>query len=170
MKTYRVFIGLGSNVGERQVYLNRAAEGIRELPETRVIWYSSVYETDPYGRTDQGKFLNAVGEIETALAPADLFREVKRIEGVVGRTEGGGERWGPREIDIDILLYDGLVYTDDAVTVPHAEMERRKFVLIPLREIAPELVHPVSGLTVEELAAACPDTGRVVKTSYHIRP
>ena len=95
---------------------------------------------------------------------------MKRIEGVVGRTEGGGERWGPREIDIDILLYDGLVYTDDAVTVPHAEMERRKFVLIPLREIAPELVHPVSGLTVEELAAACPDTGRVVKTSYHIRP
>ena len=82
----------------------------------------------------------------------------------MGRTTT--ERWGPREIDIDLLVYDGLVFQDDEVTVPHPEMERRKFVLVPLREIAPDLVHPQSGLTMEELVGVCKDAGRVVQ-SYH---
>jgi len=94
------------------------------------------------------------------------MREVQRIESAIGRSTG--ERWGPREIDIDLLVYDGVVYSDQGVTVPHPDLERRKFVLVPLREIAPDLVHPVSGLTAEEMAAACREGGRVVKTLHHI--
>lgn len=168
MKMYSVFIGLGSNLGERIRYLNAAAAEIRRLPGTKVVWYSSVYETDPYGVKDQPKFLNAVGEIETELPPVDLLKELKRIEQAAGRKER--EHWGPREIDLDIILYDGFVFSDETVTVPHRDLERRKFVLLPLREIAPDLVHPISGMTVEELARQCPDEGRVVKTSYRINP
>ena len=166
MNMYRVFIGLGSNLGDRGVFLRKAGEQLKVLHDTRIIWYSSVYETDPYGKEDQGKFLNAVGEIETTMMPAPLLDELHRIESEVGRVRR--EHWGPREIDLDILLYDGVVFQDAQVTVPHPELEKRKFVLVPLREIAPDLVHPVNGMTVEELAAACPDHGRVVKTSYRI--
>jgi 2-amino-4-hydroxy-6-hydroxymethyldihydropteridine diphosphokinase len=166
MKAYSVFIGLGSNLGERHRFLNAAAAELRRLPGTTVVWYSSVYETDPHGLKDQPKFLNAVGELETTLLPQELLKELKRIERSAGRKER--ERWGPREIDLDILVYDGLVYSDDTVAVPHPELEQRKFVLLPLREIAPDLVHPVNGMTVEELARQCRDEGRVVKTSFRI--
>ena len=165
--THRVFLGLGSNIGERQDFLNRAAAEIARLPGGRLIWCSSVYETEPYGNAAQGKFLNAVAEIETPLGPPLLMEEVKRIEKSVGRTPSA--RWGPREIDIDILLYDGLVHAGEGVEVPHPDMERRKFVLVPLREIAPDLIHPVSGMTVSEMADACRDDSRVVMTTYHIR-
>jgi 2-amino-4-hydroxy-6-hydroxymethyldihydropteridine diphosphokinase len=164
---HRVFLGLGSNLGGRQDFLNRAAAEIARIPGGRLIWCSSVYESDPYGTAAQGKFLNAVAEIETPLDPAQLLGEVKRIENVVGRTPS--ERWGPREIDIDILIYDGLVHSGEGLEVPHPDMERRKFVLVPLREIAPDLIHPVSGMTVSEMADACRDGSRVVKTTYHIR-
>ncbi len=164
MTTYRAFLGLGSNVGEREKYLARAAAGLKKVKDTRVVWASSVYETDPVGKTDQPKFLNAALEIETALPPKELFAEVKSLEERLGRTTT--VRWGPREIDIDILMYDGVVFKDDQLTVPHPEMEKRKFVLVPLKEIAPDLVHPISGMTMEELVAACTDAGRVVQ-SYH---
>jgi 2-amino-4-hydroxy-6-hydroxymethyldihydropteridine diphosphokinase len=168
MKTWRVFIGLGSNIGERAHYLNRAAAELGKLPSTKAVWFSPVYETDPYGKTDQPKFLNAAGELETGLTPPELMRELKKIEQALGRSSA--ERWGPREIDLDILIYDGLAQSDDAVTVPHPDLEHRRFVLVPLRDIAPDLVHPVNGMTVEEMAAACRDTGRVVRTADHIRP
>jgi len=166
MKQYRVFLGLGSNLGERDQYLNRAANGLKCLKDTRLVWASSVYETEPYGKKEQPGFLNAVIEIETAHPPEELFREVKLLERETGRTLA--DHWGPREIDIDILIYDGLVFGNEQVTVPHPELEKRKFVLIPLREIAPDLVHPVSGLTVEEMAASCPDRSRVVKSLHRI--
>jgi 2-amino-4-hydroxy-6-hydroxymethyldihydropteridine diphosphokinase len=165
--TYRVFLGLGSNVGARQDFLNRAAAAIARLPGGRLIWCSSVYETDPYGNTSQAKFLNAVAEIETPLDPPHLMEELKRIEAALGRTPS--ERWGPREIDIDILIYDGLVHSAGGLQVPHPDMERRRFVLVPLREIAPDLVHPVNGMTVAEMADACRDGSRIVQTAYHIR-
>jgi len=164
MKSHSVFLGLGSNKGEREKFLTRAVAELRKVKDTRIVSASSVYETDPVGKTDQPRFLNAALEIETALGPGELFPEVKAVEQRIGRTST--ERWGPREIDIDILVYDGLVFHDEQVTVPHPEMEKRKFVLVPLKEIAPDLVHPVSGMTMEELLAACRDQGRVVQ-SYH---
>lgn len=166
MRMYTAFLGLGSNVGERQKFLNKAAAEIKKLPDTKIVWASSVYETDPVGKTVQPKFLNAALEIETTLLPVDLLPELKAIETLVGRT--ASETWGPREIDIDILLYDGLVHHDDTVKVPHPELDKRKFVLVPFREIAPDVVHPVYGLTVTEMAEACRDTSRVTKTSHRI--
>jgi 2-amino-4-hydroxy-6-hydroxymethyldihydropteridine diphosphokinase len=162
--SYRVFLGLGSNLGERHKFLSRAVHGLKQLKDVKIIWTSSIYETEPYGRKEQPGFLNAVVELETTLAPPDLFDNIKAIEQNVGRTST--ERWGPREIDIDILVYDGVVFDGKNVNVPHPELEKRRFVLVPLAEVAPDLVHPVSGLTMEELAASCPDRGRVVK-SYH---
>ena len=165
--TYRAFLGLGSNMGARHDYLNRAALAMARVDGVRMVWCSSVYETEPWGNTAQGKFLNAVAEIETSLDPPRLMEEARRIEQLLGRTPG--ERWGPREIDIDILLYDGLVHSSGGLEVPHPDMERRKFVLVPLREIAPDVIHPVNGMTVAEMADACRDGSRVVTTSYHIR-
>ncbi|MEO8167120.1 MAG: 2-amino-4-hydroxy-6-hydroxymethyldihydropteridine diphosphokinase [bacterium] len=166
MRMYTVFLGLGSNVGERQKFLSNAVGEIKKLPDTRIVWVSSLYETDPVGKEDQPKFLNAALELETAFLPPELLPELKAIERLVGRTDS--QKWGPREIDIDILLYDGLVHHDENVKVPHAEMDFRKFVLVPLREIAPDIVHPIHGLTITELADACRDTSRVTKTSHRI--
>lgn len=166
MKTYSVFLGLGSNLGERQRYLQQSADELKKVRETKVVWVSSVYETEPWGKTNQPKFLNACMEVETSLRPPELCAETRAIELRIGRSSG--EHWGPREIDIDILLYDGLVFEDETVKVPHPEMENRRFVLVPLQEIAPDLVHPINGMTVQELVAASKDKGRVVKTPYHI--
>ena len=164
MKTYSAFLGLGSNVGERHTFLRTAVRELQNLPLVRVVWTSSVYETDPVGVVGQSKFLNAALEIETGIEPLSLLEEIKSIEQRLGRKKT--EKWGPREIDIDILLYDGLVFEDASLRVPHPELEKRRFVLVPLREIAPDLVHPISGMTISELAHLCNDTGRVVKTSY----
>ncbi len=166
MKSYRVFIGLGANIGDRFAYLLKAAGELRSLRESSLVWFSPVYEAEPWGKAEQPKFLNAAVEITTTLSPSELLPELKSIEQKLGRSSH--ERWGAREIDLDILLYDGLRYSDDLVTVPHVDLEHRRFALVPLREIAPDVVHPVNGLTITELAAACADQGRVVKTSFHL--
>lgn len=166
MKTYTAYLGIGSNLGDRHKYLQHAVRALSQVAGVRVVWTSSVYETDPVGNIEQPKFLNAIVEVETSLAPEALFADVKRIERDVGRSNH--ERWAPREIDVDILLYDGLVHDSDTLKVPHPELPNRKFVLVPLREIAPDLVHPISGLTVTELGAACRDQSRVVKTAYKL--
>ena len=124
-----------------------------------VIWFSPVYESDPVGNVNQPAFLNAVGEIETVLLPTDLLTRLKGIENELGRT--GTEHWGPREIDLDILLYDGLVHNTDGLQVPHPRLEERRFALVPFRDIAPDVVHPISGLTIEELARQCSESGRI---------
>jgi 2-amino-4-hydroxy-6-hydroxymethyldihydropteridine diphosphokinase len=167
VKTYTAFIGLGSNIGDRLRYLNDAALALGKIRGTRIIWCSQVYESDPYGKTDQPKFLNAAAELETELPPGELLPELKSIEERLGRK--AGERWGPREIDLDVLLYDGVVVSDDHIKVPHPDLENRRFALISLREIAPDLVHPVSGMTISELAAVCPDHSRVMPTPYRIK-
>jgi 2-amino-4-hydroxy-6-hydroxymethyldihydropteridine diphosphokinase len=166
MKQYSVFVALGSNLGDRAAFLQAAAMRLRRLPSTRAVQHSSVYESDPYGKKDQPRFLNAVTELDTALTPEQLLPLLKEIENDVGRVPG--ERWGPREIDLDILIYDGLVVDQEELHVPHADLVNRKFVLVPLRDIAPDLVHPVNGMTITELAASCRDEARVVKTSYRL--
>ena len=167
MKSFDAYLGLGSNVGERHRFLQRAMEQLRGIEAVRLVWVSPVYETEPYGKKEQDPFLNAVVQIGTELPPESLFQELKRIEAAVGRTPG--ERWGPREIDIDILVYDGLVHQSETLKVPHPDLEQRKFILVPLNDIAPDLIHPVSGLTVSDMVRGCRTGGRVVRSVHSLK-
>lgn len=133
-----VFLGLGSNIGDRQQQLKRAITEIKK--HARLIKQSSIYETDPWGNELQDKFLNQCLEIQTSLSPNHLLSTLKSIEKTLGRVER--EKWGPREIDIDILFYDDLIINSDTLEVPHPHLHERAFVLVPLNEIAPDLIHP----------------------------
>ena len=157
---------MGSNIGDRASFLNRAAARMRQLNDTTVVWFSPIYESEPVGKEDQPPFLNAVGEIETSLMPPELLSHLKSIELDLGRT--GTDRWGPREIDLDILLYDGFVYNQDGIQVPHPRLEERRFALVPFRDIAPDVIHPISGMTIEELARQCLGRGRMKLSSHKI--
>jgi 2-amino-4-hydroxy-6-hydroxymethyldihydropteridine diphosphokinase len=162
----KVYLGLGSNKGDRIGYLRSALVEAGKLKKTTVAQVSSVYETEPVGKKDQGEFLNAVAEAETSLSPQDLLRELKRIERELGREER--IRWGPREIDIDILYYEDLVLHDEFIQIPHAEIANRRFVLIPLNEISQGLIDPVRKLGMAELLRFCPDTSTVRKTKLSL--
>jgi 2-amino-4-hydroxy-6-hydroxymethyldihydropteridine diphosphokinase len=145
----RVFLGLGSNIGDRIATIQKAKEMISSLPGVSVISSSSLYETEPVGISDQPMFINAVLEIETDLSPEELFFKLKDIEANLGRTET--IRWGPRVIDIDILLFGDMIFEERDLTIPHPEMTKRGFVLVPLCEIAPEIKHPRLKKTIKEL-------------------
>lgn len=147
-----VYLSLGSNLGDRAEHLRRALEAVAALPDTRLVAQSSLHETAPWGVTDQPSFLNLAAEIGTALGPLELLNAVKAIELRLGRTQG--PQWGPRVIDIDLVLWQDKVMETDALTLPHPRFRDRAFVLLPLREIAPDAVDPVTGRTVAELAAA----------------
>lgn len=132
------YIGLGSNVGDRSDHLKRALETMKSRG-IDVLETSSVYETDPVG-PPQPDFLNAVCSVDTKLSPRELLRTLKEIEKAIGRSEG--ERWGPREIDLDLLLYGDETIDESDFKLPHPELTNRSFVLIPLLEIAPDLELP----------------------------
>jgi 2-amino-4-hydroxy-6-hydroxymethyldihydropteridine diphosphokinase len=153
----KVWIGLGSNVGDRLGHLRRGLGHIERLPGTALLSVSSVYECEPVGKTDQPWFLNAAAAIETSLKPHDLLREVLRIERLCGRERL--ERWGPRTLDIDILVYDDRVECSAGLIIPHPRIRERAFVLLPLAEIAPDLVVPGGTDTVSELALRADATG-----------
>lgn len=142
-----MFLGLGSNLGDRAALLRRARERVAALPGTELIAASGVYVTAPVGGPDQDDYLNQVIEIRTALAPRELLSALQAIEGDLGRKRL--VRWGPRTIDLDILWYHGFSATEADLEVPHPRMEDRRFVLGPLAELAPDLVLP-SGSTVAE--------------------
>lgn len=133
------FLSLGSNLGDRQSTLFVALDAL-ERGGARIIRRSSLYETAPVGKTDQPRFLNLVAEVATDLTPADLLALCQSVERELGRVRK--ERWGPRTIDIDILLYDQLGMQTPSLTIPHPEMARRRFVLEPLLEIAPDASLP----------------------------
>ena len=143
------YIGLGSNLGDRQAMIAGALERLRPR---RV---SAVIETDPVGRTDQPRFLNAVAELETSLDPDALLRRLLELEGELGRVRA--ERWGPRTIDLDLLLYGDRRVASEGLSVPHPELHRRRFVLQGLAELCPDLAVPGLGRTVRELLDACPE-------------
>lgn len=132
------YVGLGSNVGDRLDHLRRAVAAL-DGPGISVRRVSSVYETDPVG-PPQPDFLNAVCEVESTLSPRDLLAQLKEIEVALGRSPG--ERWGPREIDLDLLLYGNEVIEEQDMKVPHPEIDKRNFVAVPLLELAPELDLP----------------------------
>jgi 2-amino-4-hydroxy-6-hydroxymethyldihydropteridine diphosphokinase len=136
-----VYLALGSNIGDRFKYILSAIKKIHSTDGCRVISISLIYETLPMGGQNQGKYLNAVIKIETTLLLHALFSKLQEIEIELGRIKR--ERWGSREIDIDILFYNDLIYSDKVITVPHPELHKRDFVLRPLTDIEPEFFHPV---------------------------
>ena len=134
------YLGLGSNLGDRRANIERALELLGEEPTIKVIRVSSFYETEPVGYTDQPDFINAVACVETELPPRELLRAIMSVETKMGRVRT--IRWGPRVIDIDILMYDDQQVDEEGLQIPHPRMMERKFVLEPLAEIAPDLVLP----------------------------
>jgi 2-amino-4-hydroxy-6-hydroxymethyldihydropteridine diphosphokinase len=155
-----VFVGLGSNCGDRLAQLRRAMSALDSLPGTRIAATSSVYQTTPWGLHDQPDFLNAVVKVSTRLEPRDLLDACLAIEERMGRRREGPQ-WGPRSIDLDLLLWEGETRERVGLVLPHAGLALRRFVLVPLHELAPEERDPRSGRTVHELLESCPDRGRV---------
>jgi dihydroneopterin aldolase/2-amino-4-hydroxy-6-hydroxymethyldihydropteridine diphosphokinase len=143
-----VYIGIGSNIGNRQKNCLRAIE-LLEKRGVIIKERSSMYETEPWGIKDQPKFINMVVEIETVLNPNELLRILKDVEKKVGRKES--LKWGPRIIDLDILLVDDIILNEDNLKIPHPLMHKRDFVLQPLCEIAPDIKHPLLKLSINEL-------------------
>jgi 2-amino-4-hydroxy-6-hydroxymethyldihydropteridine diphosphokinase len=143
------YIALGSNMGDREKNLKEAVKHIAALPQTKVIKGSSIYETEPVGGPKQRPFYNAVVKIETALEPEKLLQKLQETEAAFGRVRK--EKWGPRTLDLDILLYDQQIIATDKLTIPHPLMAERAFVLEPLVEIDPEAYHPVLEKTAAEL-------------------
>jgi len=152
-----VYLALGSNLGDREKNLRAALEQISKF--ARITRVSSIYETEPWGVKDQPWFLNLVCQATTQLSPVDVLRRAKRIEASMGRSDG--IRFGPRPIDVDILLYDRVIRLDPALTIPHPRLHERAFVLVPLAEIAPTAVHPRLRATIRRLLADLQSTEEV---------
>lgn len=150
------YIGLGANIpsraGSPAETLLAATVALRETGE--IVAQSSIYDTEPVGYTEQPRFANAVVSLRTSLSPADLLTRLLAIERSFGRDRESSVPKGPRTLDLDLLFFDDLILHSPDLTVPHPEISHRRFVLEPLAEIAPELVHPESRLTIRELAAA----------------
>ncbi len=150
MPTHTVYLGLGANLGDRQDNISQALRLLRQ--QLNIQRVSSFYETAPVGYLDQPDFINIVCQATTELTPQELLRFVKQVEQRMGRQPT--VRYGPRLIDVDILLYDDLALDTPELTIPHPRMAERAFVLAPLAEIAPDAVHPVLNLTAAELLRA----------------
>ena len=164
MPLVTAYLGLGANLGDRQANLRAATALLESVGRCRVIARSSIYETRPVGITDQPDFLNAVVAVETSLCPEALLELCLSVEKRLGRQRT--IRWGPRVIDIDILLYDGIQVRTDNLIVPHPELAKRAFVLVPLAEIAPE-AEVALGLSARDAAAEidCEGVSRVAGIS-----
>jgi len=158
---HRVHIGIGSNLGDRRANTAEAIEKVSKLPGTRVVRASSLYESEPLGNAKTW-FVNSVIEVETDLGPDVLLKKLKAIEEAMGRKRVKGKRWGSRIIDLDILLFDEDVIDKRTLKIPHPEMHKRRFVLLPLAELAPQVVHPQLGRTVSTMLATVKDDKRVV--------
>jgi len=144
-----VYLALGTNLGDRLANLRAAIDALS--PDVRVLAQSHIYQTPPWGYEDQPAFLNMAVKGETDLGPESLLYRLKQIEVELGREPTF--RYGPRQIDLDILFYDDLILNQENLVIPHPRLQERAFVLVPLNDIAPELRHPVIGKTVREMLA-----------------
>lgn len=153
----RVYIGLGSNLAEPRRQLEAALAALARLPHCQLIAVSSLYASDPLGPPDQPRYVNAAAALDCELAPLELLDALQAIEREQGR-ERKAERWGPRTLDLDILLFGDLQLDEERLTVPHYHMHARAFVLYPLAEIAPDLRLP-DGQALQTLLACCPFVG-----------
>jgi 2-amino-4-hydroxy-6-hydroxymethyldihydropteridine diphosphokinase len=152
----KIFLALGSNIGDRITNIKSAVNEINQNEKCRVLRSSAVYETTPYGNVEQPNFLNAVIEIETVLGFFELFSFIKSVEKRVGRSQSD-TKWGPREIDIDIIFYNEFIYDGENLSVPHKEYSKRDFVLYPLLEMAPTFKHPVLRKRLAEINFEIPE-------------
>ncbi len=154
MTSHKIFLGLGANVGDKKANLLKAIELLKEKVSDIVV--APVYETKPWGYKEQDNFLNTAVRGSTSLSPIHLLRFVKDIEKKVGRIKRF--KWGPREIDIDILFYDNLICKDHNLEIPHPRLHKRDFVLKPLMDLDKDLIHPVFKKTVIEVYKVLPKT------------
>lgn len=159
--SHQVYIGIGSNLGDRRANHREVIQRLGELPETRLMRASSLYESEPHGDAKTW-FVNSVIEVQTELSPSDLLKRLKTIETTMGRKRVKGKRWGSRVIDLDILLYDQEIVQTRTLKIPHPEMHKRRFVLLPLCELAPHLSHASLGSTISQILANVDDPKKVV--------
>jgi dihydroneopterin aldolase/2-amino-4-hydroxy-6-hydroxymethyldihydropteridine diphosphokinase len=146
---HEVFLGVGSNVGDKAEYIRKGLETLENEKDIFLLQTSTLIETEPYGGVEMDAVLNGVIKIKTLLTPYELLELCGRIEAEAGRERT--VHWGPRTLDLDILFYDKLILEDEYLTIPHIDMKNRAFVLEPMAEIAPGLVHPVYGRTMADL-------------------
>lgn len=165
-ETHTVYIGSGSNIGDRLANLRRAFTMLDELPHTSVLKVSHVYHSEPHGDVCQEWFYNAAVKVRTRLSPQRLLFHCKKIEALMGRP-AEPVRWGSRIIDLDILLYDELNCSLEYLTIPHPELHNRKFVLFPLLDLA-NPVHPVLDKNMRELLESCPDTSSIERLEERV--
>ena len=152
---HKVYLLLGGNLGNRTLYLQQARESISQRVGS-IKQTSRIYETAAWGKTDQPTFLNQVLGVETDLSPEEVLQSINAIEQELGRIRQ--EHWGARVIDIDILFYDEIVQQSQRLTIPHPQLHLRRFTLMPLAEIAPNLMHPALDQSIKQLLESCPDT------------
>jgi len=165
----KVFLGIGTNLGSREANLKQAIVRIGE-EIGRVVRESSVYETEPWGFASEDNFLNMVAEVETILTPSGLLGAILMIEAQLGRLRGE-KQYSSRSIDIDILFYQNLIIDEVSLKIPHPQLYKRRFVLVPLSEIAPDFIHPVLKENIFTLLNLCEDRSEVWKiTNEPLRP
>ena len=153
----RAFIGAGANLGEPVRQIRQALDELEKSPGVRLGAVSSLYRTQPMGPVEQPPFINAVFSLECGISPQDLLVLLLDVEQRMGRVRG--ERWGPRVIDLDLLFYGGEIISEQGLEVPHPRLHERRFVLVPLVEIAPDIIHPVLKKSAFDLLAALPAEG-----------
>ena len=147
----RVFISLGSNIGDRLAYIQQAVSLLSMTDKIKIVKSSSFYETEPWGNKNQNWFVNAAVALDTELSPVELLKLCQSVEMQLGRNRVNQEKWSERTIDIDILMYDNLIMSNDILSIPHPYMHKRAFVLVPMLEVKSDLVHPVFKKTISEL-------------------
>lgn len=156
-KLQTLFLSLGSNLGNREENLNQAIQLIRQNISTNLS-ISNIYETEPWGNLNQAGFLNLILKIEnSSFVPHEILEKIQKIENELGRVRV--EKWGERCIDIDIIYYDDLIIDDARLVIPHPFVQERKFVLVPLADVAPDWVHPILQKTTLQMLQDCPDNG-----------
>lgn len=157
----KIYLGIGTNLGDRELNLRRAIDKINDHIGT-VVHLSSVYETEPVGFSSGDMFLNLAAEVDSIMEPDSMIDKIMQIETLLGRIRKAG-RYGSRVIDIDILMYGQTIIKSDLVTVPHPRLHERKFVLVPLCELAPDFVHPLLKKSIRILLDECSDKSFIQK-------